>query len=166
MLFFRNFGFGLQQSKIYQATFSCLHRYTRRPICAIPCDEVDDLCLNYDDEKVCRQSRELLIIPLIISLVIIGCILGKMTYSLHFDKTAISEHELDHINEFVEKLCHKEDVSFENIHVDGLVQKLVLHLDANFKSNELVMMYQDIYMLEVAFHSDDIKNAEKCLKEG
>jgi hypothetical protein len=37
----------LQRSK----TFPCLHRYTKRPICANPCDGFDDLCENYEDEQ-------------------------------------------------------------------------------------------------------------------
>jgi hypothetical protein len=37
----------LQKSK----TFRCFHRYTMLPICANPCDGLDDLCLDYSDEQ-------------------------------------------------------------------------------------------------------------------
>jgi hypothetical protein len=50
----------LQKSK----TFSCLHRYTKRPICSNPCDGFDDLCEDYEDEK-CREVSFKLIMALV-----------------------------------------------------------------------------------------------------
>ena len=35
-------------------TFSCEHRYTGLPICAIPCDDRDDLCKGFADEVGCE----------------------------------------------------------------------------------------------------------------
>ena len=37
-----------------RATLSCLHRYSGLPICARPCDGIDDMCLNYEDEDNCK----------------------------------------------------------------------------------------------------------------
>ena len=37
-------------------TLTCIHRYTGRPICAIPCDGRDDLCEAFEDEKDCGGS--------------------------------------------------------------------------------------------------------------
>ena len=41
--------YGFPKNKI-SATFSCKHKYTRKPICAIPCDGKDDQCLDDIDE--------------------------------------------------------------------------------------------------------------------
>ena len=40
------------------AIFSCRHRYTKRAICAVPCNQRDDLCENYEDE-ICDDSTDL-----------------------------------------------------------------------------------------------------------
>ena len=41
--------------KKWRATFKCKHRYnTDKTICAVPCDGIDDLCLNYEDEDNCK----------------------------------------------------------------------------------------------------------------
>jgi hypothetical protein len=44
-------------------TYSCEHRYTGRPICANPCDGLDDLCKDYSDED-CEGGSFLVIITL------------------------------------------------------------------------------------------------------
>ena len=41
--------------KNWRATLKCKHRYnTHQTICAVPCDGIDDLCLNYEDEDNCQ----------------------------------------------------------------------------------------------------------------
>ena len=47
--------FGWPSGKAKFATLSCRHRYTKRPICAVPCDGIDDLCENFEDER-CNDS--------------------------------------------------------------------------------------------------------------
>jgi hypothetical protein len=44
----RTYGFPKNKK---HATFSCKHKYTKRPICAVPCDGKDDLCLDDVDEQ-------------------------------------------------------------------------------------------------------------------
>ena len=48
-------GIGFPAENLKSATFSCKHRYTGRPICAVPCDGRDDLCLN-DADEVCSSA--------------------------------------------------------------------------------------------------------------
>jgi hypothetical protein len=45
-------------------SFPCFHRYTKLPICAIPCDGRDDLCDDYVDED-CERMSFLLIMLLV-----------------------------------------------------------------------------------------------------
>ena len=40
-----------------RATLSCLHRYTGLHICAVPCDGIDDMCLDYEDEDNCKTPN-------------------------------------------------------------------------------------------------------------
>jgi len=42
--------YGFPKSKKH-ATFSCKHKYTGRPICAVPCDGNNDLCFDDIDEQ-------------------------------------------------------------------------------------------------------------------
>ena len=49
-----------QPGKNPAATFSCTHRYTNRTICAIPCDQKDDLCANNKDEDCDLLSKRYL----------------------------------------------------------------------------------------------------------
>ena len=41
-------------SEEFANTFSCTHRYTGKPICAIRCDGRDDLCAQFEDELNCE----------------------------------------------------------------------------------------------------------------
>jgi hypothetical protein len=62
------------------ATFSCKHKYTGRPICAIPCDGKDDLCLDDVDEQCSSASvKSTLLFGTL--LVIISLILGELYLS-------------------------------------------------------------------------------------
>ena len=35
--------------------FPCKHRFTKKPICSIACDGLDDLCEGYEDERNCHR---------------------------------------------------------------------------------------------------------------
>lgn len=53
-------------------TYHCIHRYTHRPICAIPCDGRDDLCENFEDESGCDGTYFLYI--LMAAIILIGAL--------------------------------------------------------------------------------------------
>jgi hypothetical protein len=53
-------------------TFSCRHRYTKRPICAAPCDGYDDLCHGYSDED-CKG------ISFWVIMVFVGCLIAMLS---------------------------------------------------------------------------------------
>ena len=46
------------ESNKFSNTFSCTHRYTGTLICAVRCDGLDDLCLDYGDEVGCEDLAE------------------------------------------------------------------------------------------------------------
>ena len=77
---FRNHGF-VNNGNPEHATFSCLHRYTKRPICAIRCNNLDDLCLNNEDELNCRQVNTIqIIVVTLLVVLLIGSALGEVIY--------------------------------------------------------------------------------------
>jgi hypothetical protein len=68
----RTYGF---PSNKKSATFSCEHKYTGRPICAVPCDGKDDQCLDDIDEQCSSASIKSIIlfgIALIVATVFVG----------------------------------------------------------------------------------------------
>ena len=48
---------GYPPDKLTKATFACKHRYTQKWICAVPCDDEDDLCMDNVDEN-CNQGSK------------------------------------------------------------------------------------------------------------
>ena len=53
---------GHPRGKSKYATLSCKHRYTKNWICSVPCDGIDDLCENFEDEKCSPDSTTFIII--------------------------------------------------------------------------------------------------------
>ena len=52
------------------ARLSCKHRYTDNWICAVPCDNIDDLCSGFEDEMNCGVSLLVQILPIAVILII------------------------------------------------------------------------------------------------
>ena len=62
-----------------RATFPCLHRYTGRAICAVPCDGIDDMCENYADEDNCNIPN---FIDLLIQVTLLTLVVGIASIAL------------------------------------------------------------------------------------
>eukprot|EP00092_Neocalanus_flemingeri_P028074 GFUD01030481.1.p1 GENE.GFUD01030481.1~~GFUD01030481.1.p1 ORF type:complete len:932 (-),score=145.52 GFUD01030481.1:109-2904(-) len=45
----RSFGYPIKNREI--ATYRCIHRYTGRQICSVPCNDKDDMCKDMEDEN-------------------------------------------------------------------------------------------------------------------
>ena len=56
----RERGHPLGKSKY--ATLSCKHRYTKNWICSVPCDGIDDLCEDFEDENCLPDSKQFTLI--------------------------------------------------------------------------------------------------------
>jgi len=67
---------GYPAEKLKYATFPCLHRYTNRSICAVPCDGIDDLCAEFLDEN-CETDPIDYTLFFIFSLITITIIVGE-----------------------------------------------------------------------------------------
>ena len=71
--------FGWPSGKAKFATLSCRHRYTKRPICAVPCDGIDDLCENFEDER-CNDSSWKFTLASLFFLMFSAITLGEIIY--------------------------------------------------------------------------------------
>jgi hypothetical protein len=81
-------AYGFPKNK-KSATYSCMHKYTGRPICAIPCDGKDDLCLDDIDEQCSSASvKSTLIFG--IMLVIVSVLVGEL-YSFYIREIKVNK---------------------------------------------------------------------------
>ncbi len=71
-----NDGQGLL-TKNHEAIFPCQHRYTGKWICAVPCDQKDDLCLDESDESSCSLDWTL---TLLVYLIFIFLVLAPILF--------------------------------------------------------------------------------------
>ena len=158
--------------------FPCKHRYTGNPICATPCINVENICLDSEDEKYCQEGRGSthLIFALLMGFILAGCILGEITYKIDFHKFYRTKIEIENedrnlLYDFVEQLYKRPvgssqlELQFMRIHDENKVRNLIMLLDLKLKSYELVHAFQYIYRLELSLHVDNIMNAELCLKD-
>ena len=84
------------------ATFSCIHRYTNKRICAVPCDQKDDLCKNNEDEicELLSKSYLALIAGILIVLIAVtGEVLVCLLVSQSDSGIELSDAE-DPVNKF------------------------------------------------------------------
>ena len=158
-----------------EATFSCLHRYTHKPICAIPCNGEDDMCLNDDDEDpaLCKKRNPLpFIISVLIILLFIGCVLGERIYRLEFQTIEEQNRETDvSISEFLDHINNEQydlpllSPIFNTIHANGSVKELVKVLESRFESYKLKKVFQLLYRMELPLHEENAYKVELCLKK-
>ena len=174
--FIRNFGY-IRQGNARDATFKCLHRYTEKPICAIPCNGEDDLCLYNVDEDIhlCSQKFPIyLLVSTIVILILVGSVFGEIVFRLDFDTTGQDEWG-PHLNmtQILDEICRSDydkdlfESLFNRAHSEGSIRNLILTLDSKFKSPsfELADIFQTIYNLELRLHEDNVIACELCLKE-
>ena len=93
------------------------HRYTGKRICAIPCDGVDDLCLNNEDED-CQESFVLFVVAAILLCVALTVGIGESAVRFLISKEAGNDCELvsDDQNADVSVEQFLEDFISENVH--------------------------------------------------
>ena len=80
------------------ATFSCLHRFTNKTICAVLCDGIDDLCKDYSDE-LCDSEPMEKIIGVVVLIFCITILIGESTIIMHVFKSKKSTYSV--------KQCHQ-----------------------------------------------------------
>ena len=160
------------------ATFSCKHRYTLRPICAIPCNGKDDMCLNHTDEDLdfCREKISKLFLSLtLLGLILIGCCLGEIIYRWNILKNGDEVSESDStIDESISayfialKTHHPYEILeplYCKVHDENRVLQLIVLLESNFDGHDLVEIFKDIYKFEISLHEGNVIQAELCLKD-
>ena len=87
--------------KKWRATLKCQHRYnTNQTICAVPCDGIDDLCLNYEDEDNCKIPSFLSLISYVALAGIVLCLIVTCVHLLWKMLVRSSEVERTGVNKF------------------------------------------------------------------
>ena len=105
---------------------------------------------------------------------IASCVFGEIIYRSELkDATDLHEKEAGvnaKILHFIEEIdkdgqdIGKLESLFDAIHKEGDVETLIFLLDLRFESYKLAHAFQNIYHFELSIHSDNLINAELCLK--
>ena len=131
------------------------------------------MCLDFEDENpvLCHKTNPIpYIVSIIVTLVIIGCVLGEILYRLEFQTIDEQNRDVnDRLLEYLDLIHNGHDpiligANFDKIHSEGLVKELVAVLNLNLHLNELQEAFQFLYQLELSLHGNHI-NAELCLKK-
>jgi len=172
----RTFGF----PKDYKhATFSCKHKYTGRPICAVPCDGKDDLCFDDIDEQCSSasvQSTLLFGTVLVILSIIVGELYVFFVKKAYLKKKDISQLIMLKENFFWRTLesCLESHLSykktfygFEKIHLNEkyafecIILSHTLGLMDEAKAQDMAQLF---YNLECKYHSGNIESVHVCIQ--
>ncbi len=172
----RAFGFPKDNK---HATLSCKHKYTGRPICAVPCDGKDDLCLDNIDEQCSSESVKSTLLfgtVLVISSVILGelyiCYAKKIKSNNKeiFQLTMLKENSLfstlENWSEGKSNLKQtfanfKKNHNTEQHSHDCLILLYALSLMNEEKAQHLAKLF---YSLECKYHNGDIEKVHVCIQ--
>ena len=146
--FCRSKGY-LKRGQLEDATFSCLHRNTLKPICAIPCNGHDDMCLDYADEADCKKSTSFIEIGLILALFVVSSlVLGEVVFRVENPKNEVNgdlkegNSELDEMLNLLQ-MRNKEQF-LDQITKDNLKPILQI-IELKFVGREKAEMFQLIH---------------------
>jgi hypothetical protein len=70
------------------------HKYTGNLICSVPCDDIDDLCLDNADED-CQQKFFLNVLASLFVCILVNIVVGEMVVRYLMSRRAESDWELD-----------------------------------------------------------------------
>ena len=159
----RDFGHPFGKSKF--ATFSCLHRYTNTPICAVPCDGIDDLCKDYSDELCDSQPMEKLI-GVVLLLFILTIFIGESTIHLHTlqsnNLTYENKDSYPDISTNITLLSGqlKDGGTLHHKHLQTLINRIFKEKQQLPKNNMVLSLLSN----EMWFHGHPILNGFICIK--
>ncbi len=157
--------------RIINQILNYIHRYTKKWICAVPCDNVDDLCEDLLDED-CKISSVNFTLTLLIVLLLVTVFLGESVFVI---ERPVQESEKENDNSLL-KLLHleltKNEVfsEFSQIHrnqlfyrtIETTVRYIVEHENENLNKSE---MSKTIFKLELAYHNGNKGDTFICLKQ-
>ncbi len=157
------------------ATFPCRHKYTNLTICATPCDNKDDFCLDNLDEICSKGSAEVTI--LIVSLLCLSTVIFGETFFRLSTRISV-EHlfkteQLQSSNFFLERFVQHSKVKrqfskyFKHIHQSKNYPQLLtdyMTMISSSKWNEWKFVVQSIFRLEKEIHRGNPKEIHTCIK--
>ena len=153
----RQFGYPL--GKADSATFSCRHRYTKRWICAVPCDGIDDLCENFEDENCSINSTwftSAVLITLLLLTIVFGETIGRLERGLNV--TVNNEETEEDLKELFHLLSKFKQMHKTNSYDEKLEEVLTAKLRHRSSIAKIILK------LEFIFHREDWAQTILCLK--
>jgi hypothetical protein len=168
----RTYGFPNNKKS---ATFSCKHKYTGRPICAIPCDGKDDLCLDDIDEQCSSASIESSLL-FGIALLVVSISAGELyiyyvkkiegtkrvTYNLKLFKENSLLNILECLSKNQKNLAYfRKRHSQEKYANECITLSYSLMLMEEEKAQDIA---KEFYKLESKYHSGCKENIYTCIK--
>ncbi len=175
----RNFGY-VASGTATDAAFPCRHRFSGNPICAIPCNGKDDMCMGMADEANCHEtSARQLITILCVSIILPVYLLGEimflklskrcvrsMSTSAHQKKVlllTVAKSILSSQSRREIRLLHKQYKSYHKNILDTRQMLRLLEASA-LNSRKLQISFTKLHKLELFVHKGDILQVERCLK--
>jgi len=64
-----------------------------KPICAVPCNNVDELCLNSEDEK-CESSWFFQTLTLVFIFILVTITCGEIVFRLEYKPSSVEEYPM------------------------------------------------------------------------
>jgi hypothetical protein len=173
----RTYGFPKDNK---HATFSCKHKYTGRPICAVPCDGKDDLCLDDIDEQCSTASLKstlffgtaLVIFSVISGELYIFCVKkSKSNKNKRFQLKMLKENNLMSILECCSDghaTLNKTLANFKKSHCteqharDCVIVSHTLGLIDGEKAQDVAKLF---YNFECKYHRGNFESVHICIKK-
>ena len=162
--------FGHPPGKSKSATLSCRHRYTKGWICAVPCDGVDDLCENFEDEN-CSENTTLLLIGSILVLIILTILLGNVVFFIEFHRDC-EDLNNKRANNSKEQFSHEDvidDIENNYFILDKLIKMLeqCIQLKNSKKIDQILkyFFYQEFLINQKNWKITLINLKKKFLKD-
>jgi hypothetical protein len=161
----RNFGFPQQfKPDPWTATFACIHRDTKRPICSTPCDGRDDLCEDMLDEQ-CAVPPVLEVL-LWVAVATISGICGLEVVAVILDKT--DSREVGSLSSelcLIEKERNREVIVYEEIRKSpqfgqAFINMILYHNHTDYPA-DVKTLCQKYYGLEEKFQKGSAHKVDR-----
>ena len=168
--------FGFPPNRIKFATFSCRHRHTKRWICAVPCDGLDDFCENSEDENCSVPTWKFTLSSLFI-LMLFTVLFGQIVYYFEYGNYTQKSDISITCNFLTETLracgTHYDDIHylslFSNIHAGEdyftQLQGLTDYVNRINDRVEFSQITETFLKLEFQHHQKNVKETLLCFKK-
>ena len=139
------------------ATFSCLHRYTNKTICAVPCDGIDDLCKDQSDE-LCESDPLYKIVGVVFCFFMFIIFIGECSIEL---QELISKRKNSNYKTLLLSGQEKDNEIIDHVtHLQPLMEEIFKEKRSNATKNLVLSLLNT----EMLFHGQTLLSVFVCIK--